>query len=400
MSADQSVSIEWIAQDQETLAHTSVLRVDGREVQSPLQATTSPHHSLTRGEFEKKLRGIRESYSPLIIAGETLKMMTLEKVGYDTSITDDLLRRLKEKMISNRINLVFPRIPYAYKDLNGNRVPPPVIDELRASALVGVQLDADASLVIPPIPTGIQRRKDFLKIFERTKVELQTFRSKKEMIGFVATTENLELARDMVVDYAKNGCRFFAVDFSGASNQPSLMRTVVRAIRESLKIRKKPRETDEKYYLHVFNAATSKKSVLDVSPLSDVIIHPYGVDSTSGVMWGGGSVDDPGKLRYYLTDDYGAYRKAAILDHGTSCRCPVCKEYSLRELYSGSVSTVLDRLQKHRLHSYAGEYKRISERIGEMEPAKGYLPYLYTKSRAEGEIKRIVEDVKEIRAGL
>jgi hypothetical protein len=35
-----------------------------------------------------------------------------------------------------------------------------------------------------------------------------------------------------------------------------------------------------------------------------------------------------------------------------------------------------------------------------MEPAKGYLPYLYTKSRAEGEIKRIVEDVKEIRAGL
>jgi hypothetical protein len=397
---DQSLSIEWGAHDQETLAHTSVLRVGGREVLSPLQAAASPHHSLTRGEFEKQLRGVGEPYSSLIIAGETLKMATLANVGYDKSITDDLLSRLKEKMVSDRINLVFPRIPYTFKDTNGNRIPPPMIDELRASALVGVQLDANASLVIPPIPTGIQRTKDFLKIFERTRVELQTFKSKKEMIGFVATTENLELARDMVVEYAKSGCRFFAVDFSGASNQPSLMRTVVRAIRESLRIRKRPRENDEKYYLHVFNVATSKKSVLDIAPISDVIIHPYGVDSTSGVMWGGGSIDNPSKLRYYLTDDYGAYRRGAIVDHGTTCRCPVCKKYGLRELYSGSVSTVLSRLQEHRLHSYAGEYKRIAEKIGEGEPAKGYLPYLYTKSRAETEIKRIVEDVKEIRAGL
>jgi len=275
-----------------------------------------------------------------------------------------------------------------------------MIDDLRASALVGVQLDADASLVIPPVPTGIQRFRDFSKILERTKVELQTFKAKKEMIGFVTTTKNLELARDMVAEYVKNGCRFFAVDFSGASNQPSLMRTIVRAIRESLKIRKRPKESDEKYYLHVFNAATSRKSILDIAPISDVIIHPYGVDSTSGVMWGGGNVDDPGKLRYYLTDDYGAYRRTAILQHGTTCKCPICRKFDLPELYSGSVPIVLNRLREHRLHSYAGEYKRIGEKIGEVEPAKGYLPYLYTKTAAESDIKRIVEDVKEIRAGL
>ena len=400
MPTDQSLNIEWAAHDKDTLAHTSILKIGGREILSPLQAISSPHHSLTRAEFEKQLRGSKEPYSPLIIAGETLKMTTLESVGYNTDITDDLLKRLIDKKIPNRINLIFPRIPYAYTDANGNKLSPPIINELRASALVGVQLDADASLIIPPMPTGIQRSKDFAMIFERTKVELQTFRSRKEMIGFIPTTDNLELARDMVIEYVRNGCRFFAVDFSGASNQPSLMRTIVRAIRENLKIRIRPRESDEKYYLHVFNIATSKKSVLDVAPISDMIIHPYGVDSTSGVMWGGGSVDDAGKLRYYLTEDYGAYRKTAIVSHGSSCKCSVCRKFTLKEIYSGSVSTVLSRLQEHRLSSYSGEFKKISEKIAESEPAKGYLPYLYTKSEADNEIKKIVEDVKEIRATL
>jgi len=124
MPSGKSLSIEWATHDQETLAHTSVLKVGGREILSPLQAAESPHHSLTRGELEKQLRLTREPYSPLIIAGETLKMATLENVGYDKNITDDLLRRLKEKMVQDRINIVFPRIPYSYADVNGNRIPP------------------------------------------------------------------------------------------------------------------------------------------------------------------------------------------------------------------------------------------------------------------------------------
>jgi len=140
-------------------------------------------------------------------------------------------------------------------------------------------------------------------------------KNKKEIVGYIPTTDHLEIVRDLTAAYLKKGVRFFAVDFSGAHNQPSLMRTIVRTIREKLKIKKLAKEKDEKYYLHAFNVATARKSTRDVSPISDIIAQPYGVDSTSSTMWGGGTLD-MNKLRYYNTDDYGAYRRKALSKKG------------------------------------------------------------------------------------
>jgi len=400
MSVDSSLDIEWIAQDPDSLAHITNIKVGGHIAKSPFQAASSPHRSVTRRGLQIQRKISEEPYSPIIIAGETLKLPTLRGVGYDKNVTDDLLNRIKSKMVSEKINITFPRIPSQCTDERGMRINPPEIDDLRASALVGVQLDANADLITPPIPYGIQRWKDFQRLFERTRVEIQTFNTKSEMIGFIPTTDNLQLVRDMVREYAKYGCHFFAVDFSGSSNQPSLIRTIVRAIRESFHIKIRAKEIDEKYYLHIFDVTTSKKSTLPVSSISDLIVHPYGVDSTSGQMWGRNE-DDTSKMRYYLTEDYGAYRMKAIQDHGpSSCECPICKEFTLKELYSGSAPDVYTRLREHRLYSYTTEYRQVAEKISVQESPKGYVSYLGTKTVATREIGKIMEDVGEIRASL
>lgn len=397
----KSLEIQWPSEDIDTLAHTSVLKVDGRSVISPLQAVHSPHRSLTSGQSNEipSLRTSEQAYSPLIIVGETLRYDTVTRIGRDADINAALMNRIKGKVVKGRMNIAFTRISQAYHPQEGQEVPAPRIDRLRASALVRVQLEADASLILPPLPTGINSKNQFYEILEHTQIELQTFKVNKEIVGFIPTMNDLALVREMVRQYVKIGCRVFAVDFSGASNRPPLMRMVVGTIRESLRIKTKAREIDEKYYIHVFNVPASRKSDKEVAPLSDILTHPYGVDSTSGVMWGG-NVDDVRKLRYYQTDDYGAYRGSAIGRLGTRCNCPVCKKYGIGGIYSGSVSTVLDKLQTHRLHAYTNECKRISDRINSSDSSKGYLPYLHTKSKVENEVAGIIEDVREIKARL
>ena len=398
MTLSSNLEIEWIAQDSDTLAHTSALKMDGKKIISPLQAASSPHHSLTRKEFERQMSG-GTSYSPLIIAGENLKYATLVGVGHNKSTTDQLTQRLKDKMIADKINLVYPRIPLTCTNEKGVKCQPPQIDDLRASGIVDVQLEANAHAIIPPIPSGIERLDVFERIFKRTLSEVQTFGAPKEIIGYIPITEKLKLVGDMIKTYVKNDCHFFAVDFSGAPNQPSLMRTTVRTIRESMKISNRAKESTEKYYLHVFDIATNRKSSLDVTSISDLIIHPYGVDSTSSQMWGGGNTSAE-NLRYYLIDDYGAYRKKGIKEHGITCSCPVCKGRNTEQIYSGGASIVLNRLKEHRVHSYAKEYRRIAEKIETVDSGKGYQPYLFTKNRATNEIESILRDVNEIKAGL
>jgi hypothetical protein len=397
LAMSQSISIEWPFEDADTLAHTSVLKIDGRQLVSPLKAIQSPHRAVTDKQTAESLSfpGIDPKFSPLFIVGETLKMDTVANVGHDAEVTNSLTKRMKERVIDGRVNLVFPRIPSPKLGSGISQLGP-----LRASALVGIQLEAGASLVIPPMPYGITSRRQFAEILENTKVEIQTFKASKEIIGFIPTTDNLELVRDMAREYVRIGCTVFAIDFSGASNRPSQMRTLVRTIRESLHIRKKAKESDQKYYIHIFDAATSKKSSNEVAPITDILTHPYGVDSTSGVMWGGSNLTDPRKLRYYRADDYGAYRADALASIGTSCNCPTCKKFGVDELYSASFQTVMGRLRTHKRHTYLAECNRISERIANGDATKGYLAYLHTKSSAEAEIDKIVQDVKEIKAGL
>jgi hypothetical protein len=396
------MEVEWLLEDSDSLAHASRLRVGGKSALAPLKAeVVSPLHATTKGERTViTRRGKASAPKPtLAIAGEPLARATLQAVGYSKEATDELIKRLGSRKLVDCINLVYTRIPTRYATKEGVPLPMPPLDDIRASALVDVQIEAGASLVIPPLPSGLSSVALFRRSLERTRVGIQTSSGTQDMIGYVPTTDNLELVRDMVTVYSKLGVRFFAVDFSGASNQPALMRTVVRWIRESLDLKRRSRSRDETYYLHVFNAATSRKSTNQVTPLSDIIIHPYGVDSTSGQMWGGGTLD-PEKLRYYRVLDYGAYRHAALKGETLACECSTCDGTTVSEIYSGPPHTVQERLRVHRVSAYSEECARITESLSATAQTDGYVPYLAKKKTAAPDIARILADVHEIRAAL
>lgn len=396
------MQVEWFLEDSDSLAHASKLRVGGKSALAPLKAeVVSPLHATTRGERALITRkGKTVSPKPtLSIAGEPLARPTLQAVGYSKESTDELIKRLGSRKLVDCINLVYTRIPGRYTTKEGVPLPMPPLDDIRASALVDVQIEAGASLVIPPLPTGLSSASVFRRSLERTRVGVQTSSGSQDMIGYIPTTDNLELVRDMVIQYAKLGVRFFGVDFSGASNQPALMRSVVRWIRESLNLKRKSRSRDETYYLHVFNAATNKKSINEVTPLSDIITHPYGVDSTSGQMWGAGTLD-PEKLRYYRVLDYGAYRKSALRKEPLACQCPICSGSTVAEIYTGSAHAIQERLRVHRVSAYSEECARITESLSAGKPTDMYVPYLAKKQTAAPDIARIMADVREIRAAL
>ncbi|MGD0257468.1 MAG: hypothetical protein ABSB90_06270 [Thermoplasmata archaeon] len=396
------MEIEWLLEDSDSLAHASKLRVDGKSALAPLKAeVVSPLHATTRGERTLISRKGKPGPSKptLAIAGEPLARPTLETVGYSKASTDELIRRLGSRRMDDCINLVYTRIPGRFTTSEGVPLPMPPLDDIRASALVDVQIEAGASLVIPPLPTGLSNEALFRRCLERTRVAVQTSSGKQDIIGYIPTTDNLELVRDMVTTYAKIGVRFFGVDFSGASNQPALMRSVVRSIRERLNLKRRSRAQGETYYLHVFNAATSKKSSKDVTPLSDIITHPYGVDSTSGQMWGAGTLD-PEKLRYYRVADYGAYRRGALKGEPLSCECATCDGSSVSDIYKGAPHSIQERLRVHRVSAYSEECARITESLSASKKDDGYVPYLSRKKTAASDITRILTDVREIRAAL
>ena len=59
---------------------------------------------------------------------------------------------------------------------------------------------------------------------------------------------------------------------------------------------------------------------------------------------------------------------------------------------------VYKKLRVDRIKSYFKECKKISERISEEEPALGFEAYLHTKERAKEKVKRVMMDIKEIKA--
>jgi hypothetical protein len=414
------MEIEWLAEDLQTLAHTSKLTISGKSAVTPQVAQTSlqaPPQTLTKVPpqaskvaqvaspqradtlTEQDTFGFEIPKNALVVVGESLTRQTVGGLGKSAETTDALISRLKSKVVPDRINLVYPRVPFGSDASDHTSLPIPPLSRHQIAALVDVQLEVDGPFVIPPLQSGLDNLKQFEIALDRTIVSVQTFRSSKEIVGYFPRMEAIDIIPDMVEKYVKAGVHFFAVDLAGASNAPSQMRMIVFHIRQRLKIGKRSGEKSEKYYLHVFNVATARKSIQPVAPISDIITHPYGVDSTSGVMWGGGQLETP-KLRYYSTSDYGHYRPAALGKLAKSCSCPTCSGSSFKEIYSAPAHAVFRRLRRHRLFAYAEECGRISERINAGEPVKSYWPYLTTKPAAASDIAKIMRDVKEIRANL
>lgn len=376
--------VEWLYNEESnTLGHVAQLKLDGFN-------TISPQHAQTIQDVEAfKTAGEKAIVDSIVISGESINYSTFQGLGKQATVTDSLTKRLQNKIISNKINFVYGRIPSGYKT-NGSIHPVLKVDDLQASALVGAQLEANANAIIPPLPNGIQNYKVFKRVVDRTKIEIQTFRKEKEIIGLIPKTDHLDLIPLMIKDYEKLGVSIFAIDFCGAYLPRALIRTTVRAIRETKKIKKQNEPQEKHYYLHIFNASACVKSSSPATAITDILTHAYGVDSTSGVMWGGGKLERD-KLRYYNMPDYGAYSIGTMQKYGVATPF---------EIPDSAIKTY-KTLRAHRILDYSNDCKtNITESISNGEPTKSYAAYLNSKIRAKEQVKNILSDIKEIKAGI
>lgn len=407
------MQIEWIAEDNESLARATKVTVQGKSSIGPQQAresiASSPAHASTRSDEASLAKdGIKPPKDAIVVAGEAIRHAVLAGVGYDGGVTSALMNRLRNLVVPGRINLVYTRLPEDFHDKAGRPLPYPPLDELRISGLVAAQLEAEASLIIPPLPKGLSDPALADSIVERTRVDLQSSsrRDSTSIVGYIPTTTHTEIVSHLIEKYVKMDIRFFAVDFSGAPNVPALIRPTVTQIRRTLKIRNKPRESDERYYLHVFDVPAQHHSAKRaVVPLADILVHPYGVDSTSLPIFGGGGVPTIGRLRFYGTEDYGAYRRSALQSGALrakpiACGCAACRGDKAARLFAPPVTKAVTRLRQHRVCAHAIECRQITDRLASGKKERSYVTYLGSKAVAKQEINAILSDVREIRALL
>lgn len=397
-------NIEWEYSDNDSLARVSKLTVDSKTVEGPFHATTRRDD-----DIYQSVVGSNRRENMINIVPEALSKTTLDAVGNSIDTGNTLIGRLTQKKSGKTgdINIVYTRIPKKYEVKVGKKkmyYSIPTIDQLQITSLVDVSLRCDTDIVIPPIPNAITSFDHFKDILNKTNNQIQTFKKKeKPIMGYIPNIDDRPLVIKMIDEYLKKDydCKIFGVDFSGSPSAPLLMSTVVWTLRERLKVRK----TVEEYYLHVFNAATAKKSEKDITPVTNWLTHLYGVDSVSGTIWGGGGetpetmeekLAQKQKLiegtRYIVRDDYGAYKKKAI--HKITCRCHVCSKYGVDELYDHS--NYFRRIKAHNIDNYKEEYVEIGEKIRKAD--KKLVPYIDTKAQAVNDARRIMSDVNEIRA--
>lgn len=380
------MNLEWIAEDDtNTIGHVSKMNLDGFSITSPMHVITSRDLEIAnRVRVSEELKNTK-----MFLAGECLSYQAFNGVGINSDITEAIFQRIKAKIVKGKANLVQLRVPEHYEMSKSDIRRVTKLSPLQTSGIVGIQLEVGASAITPPLHQGISSSEVFNSIYETTKTEIQTYNREREIIGYIPTTKELRLVSDMVKTYVKDGIRFFAVDFSSSPLNRWLLRTVVTALRVNLKIKGTVKEkTDKQYYLHVFNIASSKKSINPITPITDVLTHSYGVDSTSGVIWGGGQLVK-NKLRYFNMQDYGAYQINSLDANNI--------HYN-KLLTEGSVFEVYDKLRTDKNTKQAEECEKIREVISGNDGVDRYAPYLTSKTRAIKEVNNALIDIKEIKA--
>lgn len=377
------MNIEWIAEDTtSTIGHATKLVLDNHTI-------LSPGHLLTSRDFRMAddLRRTPElGNSGVCIAGHPISYSEYKNIGKDPDVLESVRKDLNWKMNDGKANIIFQRIPASHT-VNDTKIDVKSLDDFQTAGIVNIQLELKSSVVIPPLYSEISSQKQAHAIYERTKTEIQTFNTKSDIIGFIPNTHDLQLVSDMVKTYLKDGIRFFAIDFSSSPLNRFMLRVVVSSIRRNLKISGKVGEkTDKQYYLHVFDISANQKSVSQVSAITDVLTHIYGVDSTSGVIWGGGKMVKD-KLRYFDFSSYGAIQTRALNTEGINYN---------KDLVDGSVMNVYEKLRTQKNIDYNKESKRITSLVSTKENA--YRGYLETKDNAKDRIKDALIDVNEIKS--
>jgi hypothetical protein len=377
------MDIDWFAEEaMNTLAHATTLKINGIEI-------TTPTHAITKRDLDiAEALGCRKEIDKtnLVVAGESLNYLTFSGLENNRLSRDGLLKRLSNKTIKGKINLVFTRIPHQHK-VGEITVPVEKVSEIQTINLLSTQRDAGCDLIIPPLPTGLKSINVFRQVYKRTKIDNQTSNN-KEIVGYIPRTAEFRILPEMIDTYIKDGIRFFAVDFSSSPLDRALIRTTVYLIRSRLKIKSKVGEDiDKQYFLHIFDVPPNKKTSNKITPITKLLIPAYGIDSTSGVIWGGGKLIYE-KLRYFNIEDYGAYQLGTIKNSGLNLDS---------SLTNGSAVQVYNQLRVDRLINERTETKTITRNM-ESNNDSGLAPYYKTKNRVEKEVGDVLSDVKEIMA--
>ena len=94
------MQVEWIAEDStDTIGHATKLELDGVKCVSPVHAITTRDFQIAeKVGISDKLKNTN-----LIMAGESLDYSTLNGVGVDASTTNALYKRLKAKILPDKI---------------------------------------------------------------------------------------------------------------------------------------------------------------------------------------------------------------------------------------------------------------------------------------------------------
>lgn len=377
------MNIDWIAEDDtSTIGHASKLELNGTTIYSPVHLLSAREISIA----EKHRQTPELGNTDVCIAGKPLSYKEYKGIGKDPAVMEGVAEDIGKKMVKGKTNIVFPRIPSGHT-VNDARVEVKSLDDFQASGIVNIQLELKSSVIIPPMYTNISSEKQAMAIYNRTKTEVQTFNTKSEVMGYIPTTPDLELVGNIIKAYIKDGIRFFGVDFSSSPINRWLLRNVLSHIRRSLRINGKVGEKkDKNFYLHVFDIPSNQRSVSDVSSITDIIAHPYGVDSTSGVIWGGGKMVKD-NLRLFDFSTYGAVRVKALDSTGINYN---------KTLVSGSTQEVYEKLRTKKNVDYNLESKRIVSLLSTKQNAYG--GYLLTKTNATERVNDALMDIREIKS--
>lgn len=380
------MNIEWIAEDDvSTIGHASKLQLNGNTVFSPLHMLTS--RDLLIADKHRRLSELGNN--EIYVAGKSLGYSELKEVGTNPDVLETLRKDLSNKMLYGKLNIVFQRVPSGHTVRN-TRIDVKSLDDFQTAGLVDIQLELKAPVIVPPEYSEISSLKQAQSIYERTKTEVQTYNTNTEIMGFIPSTHDLRLASEMVKTYVKDGIRFFGIDFSGSPLSRFMLRTVVSAIRTSLKIKGKTgeRNSDKQYYLHVFDISANQKSASRISAITDILTHIYGVDSTSGVVWGGGKMVK-GNLRYFDFSTYGAIQAKALASLGM---------INAENLVSGSTLDAYEKLRTQKNIDYGLESKKITSLLS--KESDSYKNFLGNKTNATDRIRSALTDVVEIKSRI
>lgn len=244
--------------------------------------------------------------------------------------------------------------------------------------------------------------------FEWAKTATDVFKTRKAdylneymLSGFIPRSVKENTAINMAKYYIENDIQSLTFDFATRKIPEARMRWIIDGIGDEW----------SKLHIHGTNIphynwhGTWKKPAL---PIYDMLVSIYGFDSFGNLRLGmGGEPTPPNKIkekmerqRYRLIDTYGTYNLEGIKkiseNHTIECKCPVCRNTKLLDLYNKPSTNedfkkLKDELKTHRVYATFKEMNKINKLI---EKDK-YIDHIKDKTETTNDVVSILKSFKK-----